>query len=72
MSEQQTFVKATVTLPQESLEIVRRMAEKANISMAEVIRRAITANKLLHDAVEEGALILIKDKHNSLSQIVLQ
>ena len=66
------IVETTILLPQESVEAVRKMAQKAGTSMAEIVRRAISTDKFIHDAVDEGSLILIKDKDNGMRQLVIQ
>ncbi len=67
-----TIVKTSINLPQESVDAVRKMAQKAGTSMAEIVRRAISTDKFIHDAVDEGSLILIKDKDNSMRQLVIR
>jgi hypothetical protein len=69
---QVAIVETTILLPQESVEAVRKMAQKAGTSMAEIVRRAISTDKFIHDAVDEGSLILIKDKDNGMRQLVIQ
>lgn len=69
---EQKIIRTSMNLPEESVEIVRKMAQRAGTSMAEIVRRAISTDKFLHDAIDEGSLILIKDKDNSMRQILLR
>jgi len=66
------IIKTSINLPEESVEAVRAMAKRAGTSMAEIVRRAISTDKFIHDAVDEGSLILIKDKDNSMRQLVIR
>jgi hypothetical protein len=72
LAETQKIIETCMSLPEESVQIVRDMAQKANTSMAEIVRRAIWTDKFLRDAVDEGSLILIKDKDNSMRQLLLR
>ena len=72
MAEQQTLIQASMGLPEETVDIVRKMAQRANVSMAEIVRRAISTSKLLHDAVDQGSVVLLKDKDSSMRQIILR
>ena len=40
--------------------------------MAEVVRRSVETEKFLRDSVEEGSKILIKDKDNSLRELIFR
>lgn len=72
MVEQQALIQASMILPQDTVDIVRKMAQRANVSMAEIVRRAISTDKLIHDAIDEGSLVLLKDKDNSMRQIIFK
>jgi hypothetical protein len=72
MAEPQKIIKTSMSLPEETVEIVRKMAQRANVSMAEIVRRAISTDKLLHDAIDEGSLVLLKDKDSSMRQIIFR
>jgi len=72
MAEPQRIIKTSMSLPEETVETVRKMAQRANTSMAEIVRRAISTDSFLHDAIDQGSLILIKDKDDSMRQLLLR
>jgi len=67
----QQLVKASMSLPKESVEIVRELADEAGTSMAEIVRRAIEIQKLLRDTTKQGGKILLKDRNQSTSELIL-
>ncbi len=71
MADPQKIISASMGLPEDTVEIVRRLAQRANTSMAEIVRRAVSMDNLLHEAVDQGSIILIKDKDNNLRQILI-
>ena len=66
-----TVVKTSMNLPQDSLETLRELAEGANTSMAEIVRRAVATEKFLKDASANGSKILIKDKDSDTMRELL-
>jgi hypothetical protein len=68
----QKIIKTSMSLPEDTVETVRKMAQRANTSMAEIVRRAISTDDFLHEAVDNGSMILIKDKDNSMRQLLLR
>jgi hypothetical protein len=61
-----------MNLPEESIEILKDLAKSTNSSMAEVVRRAVATEKFLRDETRAGSKILIKDKDNSIRELVIR
>lgn len=68
----QKLIKTSMNLPEESLEVLKDLAKRTGSSMAEVVRRSVATEKFLRDTASEGSKILIKDKDNSLRELVLR
>jgi predicted transcriptional regulator len=56
------FTKISVNLSDEVVEILREMAARENVTMTEILRRAISTQKFLEDARAEGKTILLRDE----------
>ncbi len=66
-------VKTSMTLPQKSLDTLRKMAEEAGSSMAEVVRKAVATEEFLRENSARGNKILIKDRDSDvLRELVLR
>ncbi len=66
-------VKTSMTLPQSSLETLRRLAEASGTSMAEVVRKAVAMEKFLYETTQAGGKILIKDKGSAqLRELIIR
>lgn len=70
-SERKVF-KTSVSLPEDSLNSLREIAEKSGTTMAQVLRKAIATEKFLQDTVAEGGKVLIQDKDNTLKQLLVR
>ena len=70
MSNQQ-LIKTSMNLPEQSIANLRELAAKTGSSMAEVVRRAIETQKFLRDTTDKGSRILIKDKDDSMRELIL-
>ncbi len=68
-SKNNSPVKTSVYLTQDSIEALKRIAGKKGTTMAEVLRQAVATTDYLDQATQRGAEILIKDK-NSVRQLV--
>jgi hypothetical protein len=64
-------LKTTISLPEDTVAVLRDLANTRNVSFAEVIRRAITMEKYLSDARNEGCRILIEDPEKLIKEIVI-
>ncbi len=65
-------VKTSLNLPEQSIDTLKELAEATGVSMAEVVRRSVETEKFLRDSVQEGSKILIKDKDNSLRELIFR
>jgi hypothetical protein len=64
-------LKTTISLPEDTLAALRELANARNVSFAEVIRRAVTMDKYLSDARNDGCRILIEDPEKLIKEIVI-
>ncbi|MDQ2835331.1 MAG: ribbon-helix-helix protein, CopG family [Acidobacteriota bacterium] len=67
----QKLVKTSMNLPEQSIDTVRDLASRTGRSMAEVVRRAVDTEKFLRDTISDGSKILIKDKDNTMRELVI-
>lgn len=64
--------RLTVNLPTEILDELKELAEQECVSMTEIIRRSVKAEKFLRKEIEAGNKILIQEKGESMpSRIVV-
>ena len=64
-------LKTTISLPKDTVAVLRELAAARNVSFAEVVRRAITVEKYLNEVRNEGGRILIEDPDKLIKEIVL-
>lgn len=64
-------VKTTINLPTEAMAALRSMAVERNTTFAEVIRRALTVDKILADATRSGSKILVEDHEKKVKELVI-
>ena len=64
-------LKTTISLPEDTLAALRELANARNVSFNEVIRRAVTMDKYLNDARNDGCRILIEDPEKLIKEIVI-
>ncbi len=66
------ITKATFGLPDDSMDYLRSEASRRGISMADVLRQAISTDKYLKEATDTGADILVKRKGDTTTKLVIQ
>ncbi|MFC7529905.1 ribbon-helix-helix protein, CopG family [Actinoplanes sp. GCM10030250] len=67
------YQKISVNLSDEVLGALREMADRDNITMTEVLRRAISTLKFLDDSRRDGKALLLRDeKTQEMERIVFQ
>ena len=66
------IVKTSMNLPQSDLEALRAMAAEANISMADMVRRALSTEKFVRDTVARGAKVLIEEQDKSYKHVLFR
>jgi hypothetical protein len=64
-------VKTTISLPEEAVAMLRELADERNVSLAEVVRRALTIEKYLSDARKDGCRILVEDPAKLMKELVI-
>jgi hypothetical protein len=55
------YQKISANLSDEVLDVLKKTAERENITLTEVLRRAVSVFKVVDDAVQQGHQILIRD-----------
>jgi hypothetical protein len=64
--------KTSVNLPDVTLIVLGDIAKKRGKTLSQVIRDAIATEKILQDAVDDNAKILIKEKDGSIKQLIIR
>jgi predicted DNA-binding protein len=64
--------KTSVNLPDVTLTVLGDIAKKRGKTLSQVIRDAIATEKILQDAVDDNAKILIKEKDGSIKQLIIR
>jgi predicted DNA-binding protein len=64
--------KTSVNLSESTLQTLEALASKRGKSMSQVIRDAIETEKLLQETSDQGGKILIKDKDETMKQLILR
>ncbi|HKP78438.1 MAG TPA: ribbon-helix-helix protein, CopG family [Phenylobacterium sp.] len=64
--------RVTFTLPPDAIEFIRSEAERSHISMADVVRRALSTEKYLKEARQGGSEVLLQDKGKQISKLVFR
>ena len=58
------FTKISVNLSNDVIDVLREMAARDNVTMTEILRRAISTQKFLEDAQAAGKAILLRDENS--------
>jgi hypothetical protein len=62
-------LRLSVNLSSEAAEAIREIAGQRNITVTEAIRRAISTQKYVEDAVRRGARILVEEPNNKVREV---
>ncbi len=62
--------KLTLRLPPDARLALEWMAQKRGVTLAEVIRHALSTEKFLLEEVERGGAVLIEEKSGRVKQLV--
>jgi hypothetical protein len=63
--------RATVTFSDESAAAADALTLRRGITLTELVRRAVSHEKFLDDAVQRGAKVLIQEPDGSVRELVL-
>ena len=55
------YHKISANLSDEVLEVLKEIAERKNVTLTEVLRRAVSVFKVVDDALNEGQQVLLRD-----------
>ncbi|ODB78125.1 MULTISPECIES: ribbon-helix-helix protein, CopG family [Micromonospora] len=63
-------MRLSVNLSADAAEAIRELTERRGITITELIRRAISTQKYVDDAVNRGAKILIEEPDEKLRELI--
>jgi phosphoribosylcarboxyaminoimidazole (NCAIR) mutase len=63
-------VRLSVNLSREAADALRAIADRHGITLTEAIRRAISTQKFVEDALDDGAKVLIAEPGESARELV--
>lgn len=64
-------VKLSVNLPPGDVTLLRELAKRRSSTMTEVIRRGLSLQGYLQEALDKGGKIFVEDRRGRLREIVL-
>jgi hypothetical protein len=64
-------VRTQLNLAVETLEALQQLAKASNTSVAELVRAAISTDRLLRETVDQGGRVLIIDRHGVRREVVI-
>lgn len=64
--------RVSVNLSETVVSALRRIAEKHEITLTEALRRAISTEAFLDEALEDGSKLLLQDQSKKLREVVFQ
>ena len=65
-------IKMSVNISRETVNVLRHLAAKRNITMTEVLRQAIGTEKFLDEVSDNRGTVLIEDKRGRVRQLVFR
>ncbi|MDQ6669789.1 MAG: ribbon-helix-helix protein, CopG family [Chloroflexota bacterium] len=65
-------VKLTVNLPERDMATLRNIAARRDMSMTDVVRRAIAMEQFIEEVESEGGKLLVEQRDRSMRQLVLR
>ena len=72
MSTVNKIFKTSVTLPDFSIAALEKRAKRRGKTMSQIIRDAIETERVLQDAIEGNAKVIIKENDGTLKQLVFR
>jgi hypothetical protein len=67
-----TSRKITVNLSEEVLNALNELSRRRGLTVTETLRRSISTEKYIQDALDEGAKILIERPNGSIRELVFR
>lgn len=64
--------KATFGLPSDAIEYLKLESQRRGVSMADVVRQAIATHQYLRDKTSQGADLVIEEKGQRPSKLVIR
>jgi len=62
--------KVSFDLNKDDFKMLENMAKERNISIADVIRQALSYYKFFDDSIKKKSKILVEDKYHNLNKVV--
>jgi len=72
MTAKRKVYKTSINLTEDTVRALEKIARDRGETVADVIRKAISTESFLHQAIVAGGKILIEDKDRSLRQLVFR
>lgn len=72
MATSSKVFKTSVNLPESTVAALELLAKKRGKSMSQIIRDAISTETFLQETSDNGGKILIKDKDDTLRQLLVR
>jgi predicted transcriptional regulator len=70
VTEDRKKVRLTADLPPDVAESLKKLAREQNVSVTEVLRRAIFTEKILRERLDAGSKILLESKDGKMSELI--
>ncbi len=64
--------RVTVNLPEKVWEALTELADEKSISKTDALRRAISTEVFLNQAIKEGAEVLLRRKDGTVERLIFQ
>jgi hypothetical protein len=71
-NEEMGRVKLTVNLPEREMATLRSIAAKRDISLTDVVRRAIAMEQFIEEVESQGGKLLVEQPDHRMRQLVLR
>jgi predicted transcriptional regulator len=65
-------VKLSVNLPDETVELLKKLAEKRGTTMTQVLKEAVATENFLDNETRQGKKILIEEPDKTLHRLIFK
>ena len=65
-------VKLTVNLPEREMAVLRRIADRRDITLTDAVRRAIAMEQFIEEVERQGGKLLVEQPDRTIRQLVLR
>lgn len=64
------LLKVTVNLPEDAVELIKKLAEQRNVSSTEVLKQALRTENFFNGVKESDGRILIEEKNGKVKEVI--